>query len=132
MAARMMLGFRVSGPIESPPIFRPRSVVTPTVDIQGNMAKAGNYVYKLERRSKTRRRDPESDEAVHRLVQKDLDKKFMRRGMDKAEVNQKYGVGKYLPLDRFAIQQGFDPDGNTKWRAIDNGAAAETNEMTAT
>ena len=130
-AARLVTGFRISGIIESPPIFRQLPVSTAAISYEGNMAKARCYVDKLESRAHCRRH-AQADAAVHRLVQKDLDKGFMREGHSRKFMDSKYGQGKWLPLLRFAFEQGLDENLDPKFRAIDDGAAACTNDMSKT
>ena len=130
-AARLVTGFRIAGNIESPPIFRQRPVSTPTIPYEDNMAKARSYVDKLES-SVHSRRHAQADEAVHRLVLKDLAKGFMRPGFPRKHMDSKYGMGMWLPLIRFALEQGLDENLDPKFRAIDNGAAAFTNDMSKT
>ena len=131
LAVRMVTGFRISGDIESPPIFRQLAEATPCIDADENMKGAAAFVDKLEKRARGKR-DPDADAAVHKLVLKDIAKGFMRKGHDRIYFDEKYGVGKWLPLIRFAIEQGFDEHGNWKWRAIDDGSAANTNDMAKT
>ena len=131
MAARLVTGFRVAELIESPPIFRQLPHVTPSVPPSAVLAQAAVHVDQLERRG-CGHRDPAADAAVHKLVKKDLAKGFMRPGYDRQAMDSKYGRGKWLPLPRFAIMQGTDEDGLPKYRAIDDGAAAQTNSLVST
>ena len=130
-AARLVTGFRISGLIESPPIFRQLPMSTAAIPYGENMAKAKGYVDKLEARTH-RKRNPQEDAAVQRLVQKDLDKGFMRAAHTREFMDSKYGRGKWLPLLRFALEQGLDQNLEPKFRAIDDGAAANTNDMSKT
>ena len=47
----------------------------------------------------------------------------------KDEVDGLLGPGAWRPLLRFAIPQGFYPDGSVKWRNCDNARSSRTNEM---
>ena len=54
------------------------------------------------------------------------------QGFDAAGVDKLLGRGCWHPLMRFAVFQGYDEDGEEKWRVCDNARSSRTNECVGT
>ena len=110
------LGFPRNGSrVISPPIFRQLNFATPPVPLSQVMAKSKYYLDSLERRARQKR----GPKVVHKLVPKDLFEKFMRPGVDRPDMDAKYGVEKWRHLLLFAIEHNVDESRVPKLRAVE-------------
>ena len=100
------------------------AAVSPELSEEELLASSIEWVDSIEARP------PPRDEIVQAVwaksEQERLERKFLRGWFTRAEMDAKFGRGRWRPLVRFAVSQG------DKWRVIDNGRSSQHNSSVQT
>ena len=116
-------GGRIVGIVPKSFIYRSASV-SPELSEEELLASSIEWVDSIESRP------PPRDEIVQAVwaksEQERLERKFLRGWSTRAEMDSKFGRGRWRPLVRFAVPQG------DKWRVIDNGKSSQHNSTVST
>ena len=117
-----VFGFPIVGDVPASGVFRvlPESQSDPEDPEQWLLREGSEAAHSLLQRG-----PPKDHDVILQVTEEEISKGFCSQLLSKSEVDQKFGEGRWRPLERFVITQ---PDG--KQRVIDNARKTGHNEHT--